>query len=152
MLLRRFEEGHGARTGVVHVVVGPGRVPGHHERAAPEQRRGVRHPVEPVVPGRIRGDQQRRKRPGQWRRAGRGRAVRPARTAPVRRLRARERWSAARARFVVVHPIVPVAVVGRRRRCDHRRFADRVPAANVVVTAAARRSAHHHDYSSVGRG
>jgi len=87
------------------------RVQGHHERTAPEQRRGSRHTVEPVVPGHVQ--QRQRQRPGQQHRTGRGHAVRPARAAPVRGLRAGERRPPAVARLAVVAPVVPVTVIHR---------------------------------------
>lgn len=87
------------------------RVQGHHERTAPEQRRGSRHTVEPVVPGHVQ--QRQRQRPGQQHRTGRGHAVRPARAAPVRGLRAGERRPPTVPRLAVVAPVVPVAVVHR---------------------------------------
>lgn len=100
------------------------RVQGHHERTAPEQRRGPRHTVEPVVPGHVQ--QRQRQRPGQQHRTGRGHAVRPARAAPVRGLRAGERRPPAVARLAVVAPVVPVAVVHRIADSTGRRHVRRL--------------------------
>jgi len=67
--------------------------------------------VESLVPGHVQ--QRQRQRLGQQHRTGRGHAVRSARAAPVRGLRAGERRPPAAARLAVVAPVVPVAVVHR---------------------------------------